>query len=68
MTATVTLGENPNTGSALLGVRYRVQPFFGGVDMEDLRSLFDMLQERFERLQPEQPEPDLEVPDTSQAL
>ena len=68
MTATVTLGADPDTGSALLGIRYRVQPFFGGVDMEDLRSLFDLLQERFERLRPEQPEPELEVPDTSQAL
>ena len=68
MTATVTLGANPDTGSPLLGVRYRVQPFFGRVDMEDLRSLFDMLQERFERLQPEQPEPDLEVLDSNQAL
>ena len=68
MTATVTLGENPDTGGALLGVRFRVQPFFGGLDMEDLRGLFDMLQERFERLQPEQPEPDLEVPDSNQAL
>ena len=68
MTATVTLGANPDTGSPLLGVRYRVQPFFGGLDMEDLRSLFEMLQERFERLQPEQPEPDLEVPDSNQAL
>lgn len=68
MTATVTLGANPDTGGPLLGVRYRVQPFFGGLDLEDLRSLLDMLQERFKRLQPEQPEPELEVPDTSQAL
>ena len=68
MTATVTLGANPDTGSALLGVRYRVQPFFGGVDMEDLRKLFDMLRERFERLQPAPAEADLEVPDSSQAL
>ena len=68
MTATVTLGANPDTGSPLLGVRYRVQPFFGGLDLEDLRSLLDMLQERFKRLQPEQAEPEMEVPDTSQAL
>ena len=68
MTATVTLGANPNTGSALLGVRYRVLPFFRRGDMEDLRRLFDMLQERLERLQPAQPEPELEVPDSNQAL
>ena len=37
MTATVTLGENPDTGSALLGVRYRLLPFFGRGDREDLR-------------------------------
>ena len=67
MTATVTLGANPDTGIALLGVRYRALPFFGRGDMEDLRNLFDMLQERFER-QPAQPEPDLEVPDSNQAL
>ena len=48
----------------------RVLPFFGRGDMEDLRNLFDMLQERFKRLQPAQPEPDLdlEVPDSNQAL
>ena len=68
MTATVTLGANPDTGSPLLGVRYRVVPFFGRGDLDDLRNLFDMLQERFKRLQPEQSEPELEVPDTSQAL
>ena len=68
MTATVTLAANPDTGSALLGLRYRVLPFFGRGDMEELRNLFDMLQERFKRLQPAQPEPELEVPDTSQAL
>ena len=68
MTATVTLGANPDTGSALLGLRYRMLPVFGRGDMEDLRRLFDMLQERFKRLQPAQPEPELEVPDTSQAL
>ena len=68
MTATVTLGANPDTGSALLGVRYRVLPFFRRGDMEDLRKLFDMLQERFERLQPAQPDPELEVPDSNQAL
>ena len=68
MTAAVTLGANPETGSALLGVRYRVLPFFRGSDLEDLRKLFDMLQERFERLQPAPPEPELEVPDSNQAL
>ena len=68
MTATVTLGANQATGSPLLGVRYRVLPFFGRGDMEDLRNLFDMLQERFKRLQPAPPEPDLEVPDSNQAL
>ena len=68
MTATVTLEANPDTGSALLGVRYRVLPFFGRGNMEDLRELFDLLQERLKRLQPAPPEPELEVPDTSQAL
>ncbi len=68
MTATVTLGANPDTGSALLGVRYRVLPFFGRGDLEDLRNLFDMLQERLQRLRPAQPEPELEVPDSNQAL
>ena len=68
MTATVTLGANPDTGSALLGVRYRVLPFFRRGDMEDLRKLLDMLQERFEHLRPTEPEPDLEVPDSNQAL
>lgn len=68
MTATVTLGANPDTGSPLLGVRYRVLPFFGRGDMEDLRKLFDLLRERFERLQPAPPEPELEVPDSNQAL
>ena len=61
MTATVTLGENPDTGSALLGVRYRGLPFFGRGDREDLRKLLDMLQERFERLE-------IEAPDSNQAL
>ena len=68
MTATVTLGANPETGSALLGVRYRVLPYFGRGDLEDLRKLFDLLRERFERLQPAPPEPELEVPDSNQAL
>ena len=68
MTATVTLGVNPDTGNALLGVRYRVLPFFQRGDMEDLRKLFEMLQERFERFRPAPPEPELEVPDSNQAL
>jgi hypothetical protein len=55
-------------GGALFGVRYRVQPFFGRGDLEDLRKLFDMLQERLQRLRPTEPEPELEVPDSNLAL
>jgi S1-C subfamily serine protease len=35
MTATVTLGENPETGAAMLGIRYRALP-----NVEDLRERF----------------------------
>jgi membrane-associated protease RseP (regulator of RpoE activity) len=68
MTATVTLGENPETGGALLGVRYRVLPLFGRGDREDIRKLFDMRQERFERLKPSEAEAEIEAPDSNQAL
>ena len=68
LTASVTLGENPDTGSALLGVRYRVLPLFGRGDREDIRKLFDMRQERFERLKPSEAEAEIEAPDSNQAL
>ena len=36
MTATVTLGENPETGAALLGIRYQALP-----NLEDMRQRFE---------------------------
>jgi S1-C subfamily serine protease len=44
MTATVTLGENPETGAAMLGIRYQALP-----NVEDLRKRFEDLRERFGR-------------------
>jgi S1-C subfamily serine protease len=68
MAASVTLGTHPDTGTALLGVRYRTLPWFGAGDRDDMRELFDMLQERFERQQRSQPAPDIDEPDSNQAL
>ena len=44
MTATVTLGENPETGAAMLGIRYQALP-----NVEDMRKRFEDLRERFGR-------------------
>ena len=43
MTATVTLGENPETGAALLGIRYQALP-----NLEDMRQRFEDMRQRFE--------------------
>ena len=43
MTATVTLGENPETGAALLGIRYQALP-----NLEDMRKRFEDMRQRFE--------------------
>jgi len=44
MTATVTLGENAETGAAMLGIRYQAFPA-----LEDMRRMFDDMRQRFER-------------------
>ena len=44
MTATVTLGENPETGAALLGIRYQALP-----NLEDMRKRFEDMRQRFEQ-------------------
>jgi S1-C subfamily serine protease len=44
MTAMVTLGANPETEAAMLGIRYRALP-----SVEDMRKRFEDLRERFER-------------------
>ncbi len=43
MTATVTLGENPETGAALLGIRYQALP-----NLEDVRKRFEDMRQRYE--------------------
>ena len=43
MTATVTLGENPETGAALLGIRYQALP-----NIEDMRKRLEDMRQRFE--------------------
>lgn len=49
MTATVNLGEHPETGGALLGVRYRTIPMFNAEDMPEMRRLFNWFRGRFDR-------------------
>ena len=44
MTATVTLGENLETGAALLGIRYQALP-----NLEDMRKRFEDMRQRFEQ-------------------
>ena len=44
MTAMVTLGANPETEAAMLGIRYQALP-----SVEDMRKRFEDLRERFER-------------------
>lgn len=44
MTATVTLGENTETGAALLGIRYQALP-----NLEDMRKRFEGMRQRFEQ-------------------
>ena len=44
MTARVTLGENPETGAAMLGIRYQALP-----NAEDMRKRFEDLRQRFGR-------------------
>jgi PDZ domain-containing secreted protein len=44
MTAMVTLGANPETEAAMLGIRYRALP-----SVEDMRKRFEDLRERYER-------------------
>ena len=48
MTATIDLGEHPETGNALLGVRFRAMPMMlDAEDMPELRRLFNWFQGRF---------------------
>ena len=78
MTATVTLGAHPDTGSALLGVRFRALPFFfgrgdfgrgdfdfGDLDREQLEELRRMMEEHFEQYRRSAPDPDT-MPDSDQ--
>ena len=44
MTATVTLGEHPESGTAMLGIRYQALP-----GMEDMKRAFEDMKERVER-------------------
>ena len=48
MTAAVTLGEHPESGAAMLGIRYRALP---GMlpEMEDMKRAFEDMKKRFER-------------------
>ena len=58
MSAAVTLGEHPETGSALLGLRYRPWPFFqmrafgrgGDLDPDAMRKWIERHRERFEQM------------------
>lgn len=47
MTATIDLGEHPETGGALLGVRYRAMPMFDAEEMPEMRRLFNWFRGRF---------------------
>ena len=72
MTAAVTLGEHPETGSALLGLRYRPWPFFrmrafgrgNDLDPEAMqrwierhRERFEQMRRHFEHSQPDEAQP-----------
>lgn len=57
MSAAVTLGEHPDTGTAMLGLRYRPWPFFqmrafgrGDLDPEAMQEWFERNRERFEQM------------------
>ena len=57
MSAAVTLGEHPETGTALLGLRYRPWPFFqmrafgrGDLDPEAMQEWIERHRERFEQM------------------
>ena len=70
MSAAVTLGEHPETGTAMLGLRYRPWPFFqmrafgrGDLDPEAMQEWFERNRERFQQMrrnfrhmQPEAPQ------------
>ena len=73
MTAAVTLGEHPETGSAVLGLRYRPWPFFqmrafgrgGDLDPEAMqewierhRGRFEHMRRNFQHMQPNAPQPE----------
>ena len=73
MIAAVTLGEHPETGSALLGLRYRPWPFFqmrafgrgGDLDPEAMqewierhRGRFEHMRRNFQHMQPNAPQPE----------
>ena len=73
MTAAVTLGEHPETGSVLLGLRYRPWPFFqmrafgrgGDLDPEAMqewierhRGRFEHMRRNFQHMQPNAPQPE----------
>jgi S1-C subfamily serine protease len=72
MSAAVTLGENPETGSAMLGLRYRPWPFFqmrafgrGDLDPEAMQEWIERHRERFEQMRrnfrhspPDAPQPE----------
>ena len=68
MTATVNLGEHPETGGAMLGVRYQPVPWFDADDMDKLRGMFDGLKKRFDRRHGAEPAPDFEAPESNQAM
>lgn len=72
MSAAVTLGEHPETGTAMLGLRYRPWPFFqmrafgrGDLDPEAMQEWWERNRERFEQMrrnfrhmQPDAPQPE----------
>ena len=72
MSAAVTLGTHPETGTAMLGLRYRPWPFFqmrafgrGDLDPEAMQEWWERNRERFEQmrrnfrhLQPDAPQPE----------
>lgn len=72
MSTAVTLGAHPETGTAMLGLRYRPWPFFqmralgrGDLDPEAMQEWFQRNRERFEqmrrnfqRMQPDAPQPE----------
>ena len=73
MTAAVTLGAHPETGSVLLGLRYRPWPFFqmrafgrgGDLDPEAMqewierhRGRFGQMRRNFQHMQPNAPQPE----------